>query len=347
MKNERNSSFELLRLLCIFGIIMMHTFAGVDTSASALNTSLNVLANSLFNTGVTCFILISGYFGIRFSLEKLIRLDLMIILFTVLHTLITGNFGVKDLIRSCIPVLSRQYWFITCYFVLCILAPFLNQIPEKLSKEAFRRLLLVMLLVFSVIPTFGIYDVMQDAGKGLVHFVMIYLLGRYLALYENRPHKKSRLALGALLSTLIVFAADSILTMRQHAIYTTFSRDCSIFIIFTAVMLLLLFREFTFQNNAINRIAGSVLAIYVLDQTIRYVLYQFINPNDYSESILLIFILILFVLAVMLIAVVVNEIRKFTIGRIEPFLEKVIAAVIRKILDILIMIADKVTAVFL
>lgn len=29
--------------------------------------------------GVTCFILLSGYFGIRFDFKKLIRLDLMII----------------------------------------------------------------------------------------------------------------------------------------------------------------------------------------------------------------------------------------------------------------------------
>ncbi len=37
---------------------------------------------------------------------------------------------------------------------------------------------------------------MQDGGKGLVHMVMIYLLGRYLALYHNRSHNTGRLFLG-------------------------------------------------------------------------------------------------------------------------------------------------------
>lgn len=170
MKHERSSNFELLRLLCIFGILVMHTFAGIDTAASPGNMLANVFANSLFNTGVTCFILLSGYFGIRFDLKKLIGLDLMVIFFTVVGTVALGDFGVKDLIKSCIPVLSRRYWFITCYFVLCILAPFLNQMAERLEREHFRRLLLLLLLVFSLIPTVTTYDVMQDAGKGLAHF---------------------------------------------------------------------------------------------------------------------------------------------------------------------------------
>ena len=106
MKHERSSNFELLRLLCIFGILVMHTFAGIDTAASPGNMLANVFANSLFNTGVTCFILLSGYFGIRFDLKKLIGLDLMVIFFTVVGTVALGDFGVKDLIKSCIPVLG-------------------------------------------------------------------------------------------------------------------------------------------------------------------------------------------------------------------------------------------------
>lgn len=37
MKHERSSNFELLRLLCIFGILVMHTFAGIGNAASPGN----------------------------------------------------------------------------------------------------------------------------------------------------------------------------------------------------------------------------------------------------------------------------------------------------------------------
>ena len=119
MSKDRSSNFELLRLLCIFGILMMHTFGGIDTSVSFFNTEIHVLVNSVFNMGVTCFILLSGYFGIRFDFKKLIRLDLMIIFFTIFGTIAVGNLGIKALIKSCIPVISRYYWFISCYFFLC------------------------------------------------------------------------------------------------------------------------------------------------------------------------------------------------------------------------------------
>lgn len=340
MNNERSSNFELLRLLCIFGILVMHTFSGIDTAGSTPNLLMQVFCNSLFNTGVTCFVLISGYFSIRFDLGKLVRLDLMIIFFTLAGNLFLGNWGLKTLIKSCIPVISRQYWFISCYFVLCILAPFLNQIPEKLNKEQFRHLLLVLLLVFSVIPTFTTYDIMQDAGKGLVDFVMIYLLGRYLSLYHKDSHQIRPLLLGILLAVGIVFLFDGVRSVLSGVIYTTFARDCSIFIIFASALLLLLFQELHIKSGVINRAAGNVLAVYVLDEFLRSYLNRYIDWSLYAEKWYLIFLVLGYVAVVILLAILINEIRKFTIGRIEPWLSGLIVRIWNRFAALLIRLTD-------
>lgn len=348
MKSARNSSFELLRLLCIFGIITMHTFASIDTGASTLNTSINVLVNSLFNTGVTCFILISGYFGIRFDLKKLISLNFMIIFFTLAGTILLGDLGIKTLIKSCIPVLSRHYWFITCYFALCILAPFLNQIPEHLSREHFRNLILILLLIFSVIPTITTYDIMQDAGKGLVDFVMIYLLGRYLSLYhKEKSYRNSRLLLGLVLSTVIVFGMDLALTLKQGVIYSTFSRDCSILIIFSSVLILLLFSQMHFTSRFVNRAASNVLAVYVLDQTLRTLLNRYIDLNTYAAEPYLILIVLGYVAVVVIAALLINEIRKLTIGRIEPWASGLLAGLWYRLQNALVTLVQKWMGFFL
>lgn len=348
MKSARNSSFELLRLLCIFGIITMHTFASIDTGASTQNTSINVLVNSLFNTGVTCFILISGYFGIRFDLKKLISLDFMIIFFTLAGTILLGDLGIKTLIKSCIPVLSRHYWFITCYFALCILAPFLNQIPEHLSREHFRNLILILLLIFSVIPTITTYDIMQDAGKGLVDFVMIYLLGRYLSLYhKEKSYRNSRLLLGLVLSTVIVFGMDLALTLKQGVIYSTFSRDCSILIIFSSVLILLLFSQMHFTSHFVNRAASNVLAVYVLDQTLRTLLNRYIDLNTYAAEPYLILIVLGYVAVVVVAALLINEIRKLTIGRIEPWASGLLAGLWYRLQNALVTLVQKWMGFFL
>ncbi len=318
MKAERNSSFELLRLLCIFGIVVMHSFAGIDTSSSLVNTEVHIFFNSLFNTGVTCFILISGYFGIRFCLEKLIRLDIMIIFFSVCSTLLLEDFGPKSLIKSLIPVLSRRHWFITCYFALCILAPFLNEIPRRLEQAKFRNLLLVLLLLLSFIPTLTTYDIMQDAGKGLADFVMIYLIGRYLALYKTQAHCKKALSAGFVLCILFIFIFDSALTLCHGGVlYNTFSRDCSAFIILASVLLLLLFREIQFTSRTLNRIARNVLAVTVLDSTLQAVFSRFIDLNTYGGSRLLPLLIPAYALAIVAAAILLNEIRTLTIGRID------------------------------
>lgn len=347
MKTERNSGFELLRLFCIFGIVVMHAFGEIDTSASLLNTELHVLSNSLFNTGVTCFILISGFFGIRYDFRKLVRMDMMVIFFTLAGTVVTGGFGVKELVKACIPVLSRRYWFITCYFALCILAPFLNQIPQHMEKAKFRSLLLALLLVFSFIPTFIPYDIMQDAGKGLADFVMIYLLGRYLALYKPGPLAKKNLLGGFFLCILVIFVCDSARTLRNGVLYNTFSRDCSVFIILASTLLLLYVRETRFTSRTVNRIASNVLAVTVLDSWLQRIFKQYVNPADYAKSPLLVPVILCFALLVVAAAVLLNELRSLTVGRIEPWCCSFLDALWRRGKDAFLGLMQRVLAVFI
>ena len=285
--------------------------------------------------------------GKGMDIYRLLELESKTQSVALLQSVKSQKYGCKDLIKSCIPVLSRRYWFITCYFVLCILAPFLNQMAERLEREHFRRLLLLLLLVFSLIPTVTTYDVMQDAGKGLAHFVMIYLLGRYLARYHTGHCSKKRLLLGITGSTALIFCADGALTLHQGVIYSTFSRDCSIFIIFSAVLLLLLFREFSLQSRIINRAATNVLAIYVLDQIIRNLLGRYLDLNAFSDQWYLFFVVCGYVLLVMLLAAVCNELRKLTIGRIEPWLTGIVAAFLQSCGALLVRMGQRIVHWFI
>lgn len=65
----RNSSFELLRLICILGIVIMHTCGPIMEQATGVNVVWIQIENGLFQAGVSIFILISGYFGIRTTVE--------------------------------------------------------------------------------------------------------------------------------------------------------------------------------------------------------------------------------------------------------------------------------------
>lgn len=79
----RNSNFELLRIICIFGIISMHSFGAFLHTAIGASRFYGTLINSVFNMGVSCFMLISGYFGIRFSVRKFVTLETTFIFYAV------------------------------------------------------------------------------------------------------------------------------------------------------------------------------------------------------------------------------------------------------------------------
>lgn len=88
MATTRNSSIELLRLLAIFGIVVMHINGPLLDSAFGLNSIWVQLENSIFNCGVSVFVLISGYFGIRRTSFKILLLELSALLYSLAGSLL-------------------------------------------------------------------------------------------------------------------------------------------------------------------------------------------------------------------------------------------------------------------
>ncbi len=318
LSKQRESGFELLRILCITGIIFMHTFGPLNDSLGVLNREVSIFINAVANTGVTCFILISGWFGIRFDLEKLIRLDLVIIFYTLAGTLLSGDIGIKSLILSCIPILSRRYWFLSCYFALCLLSVFLNQLAEKAGKKLLGGILLLMLFLFSFLPTFFYYELIPDGGKGLVQMVMVYLIGRYLRLTLTKPLRRGRILILYLLSTAVIFAANSALSFVKGTQMGMFARDNSLFIIASSVLLLLLFRELHFHCPVVNHLAGNVMPLYVFESFVRIcILNRFISLSAHTGSPLLIVYVTGYVLLTVAICMAVNELRRLSFAHLD------------------------------
>lgn len=179
---KRNSNMELLRICSIFGIVLMHTVDAMGLPQEGWRLFGSIFISSVCDIGVTCFVLISGYFGIKWNGKKMLSLATMVWTYSILGLFVsylTGeSLSVEDLIKSILPIVSRKWWFITCYFWLAMLSPWLNQIPIRMEKKELEKLLGVFLLLFSVIPTFLYFEIMQDADRGMAHMIMMYLIGR-------------------------------------------------------------------------------------------------------------------------------------------------------------------------
>ena len=152
---KRISKFEFLRVIAMYLIVLHHSIihGALDISSNQLkmhpiNASILSILESGGKIGVFLFVLITGYFMInsRITLKKIVKLWLPIFFWSVILYLIMGKFAgysftVKDLIKSIFPIVFAQYWFMTAYFFMYLLIPFLNIIVKNIvSKKKVMKL---------------------------------------------------------------------------------------------------------------------------------------------------------------------------------------------------------------
>ncbi len=82
------------------------------------------------------------------------------IVITIIFILVAPNVfgGIKDIVKSILPMLVGRYWYITCYIPLAIFQPFINQMILSLSQKRHGILCILSVILFSVITTFIGYD---------------------------------------------------------------------------------------------------------------------------------------------------------------------------------------------
>lgn len=155
MKKERLSNFELLRIVCILLILTMHSMSQVNTSElSTANVYLSHVVSSVGNIGVSCFLLISGYFGVRFKLQRFVQLVVLTTFYTVFVYLFQNGFMIdKGILKAVLVVPLYDNWFITCYLLLMLFAPYLNMFIHGLSKTQYVKMLAIGIVFFSILPT--------------------------------------------------------------------------------------------------------------------------------------------------------------------------------------------------
>ena len=284
----RNSNHELLRLIAMHMIVRIHANMYLyNFYTGSLSTVLNGAVNGICNTGVTCFILISGYYGIKFDFKKLVKLECMMISYSLLETGIlyfvfpqqmTGAVLLEQAAKSVLPFISRKYWFYSCYICLFLFSGYIDKLIEKLSQVELKKLLLISLLIFSIMPTVFYFEIVPDNGKGLVQMLMVYMIGRYIRLYGSRKisHKKALLIIGALWA---VNGISHELPISIGGIYHHLCKDNSITNLAIAVVLFGLFKEMSFQSRLINKVSGCIFAVFALNNTLVNVMIEMLRQR--------------------------------------------------------------------
>ncbi len=289
------------------------------------------IIGSVFNSAVSIFILISGYFSIKTKPRKIFAIWWQVFFCSLISwgivSVTCDTFSLKEFLNSCLPILSNKYWFATSYLVLMIFAPALNVVAEKMSKESLGRIIVCCLLLFSILPTILMYNI-PGSGKGALHFFMMYLIGRYIALYIPASclgRKKNVVLLwGGGIATIfsLNWAATFVYNTYVNATESIrpFSRDCSILIIVASILVLLLFRNLKLKSAFVNKAATHVFCMYLMDSAFRTILNMHFNLGDYKQMIIFPLVLFVYVLIVMFAGAITDFLRRCCFARLEDWI---------------------------
>ena len=145
-KTKRLANIELLRIISMFFIVLVHYLGrgGVYAAAKPLSVMYGVttVMDAIVIVAVNVYILISGYVLAESSFKYKRLVDIVLQVFTIsvgfyAIMLLLGQitFSVSGLVYAVLPILTKQYWFLSVYVGLYILMPFINKALHALTKK--------------------------------------------------------------------------------------------------------------------------------------------------------------------------------------------------------------------
>lgn len=266
MMKERNSNIEILRILCIVMIISMHVFGLYSDNLDTIGFATLSFNNAVCNMGVSIFMLISGYYGIHFKTKKLLSIWNVTLFWSLVLIFVDTDNSAKNLVRSIFPVFTGKYWFLTAYILVFCLSSYIEKLIQNINKRQFQILLCVLLLFFVIAPSFLMLEIMHDSGKGAMNMLMVYLLGRYFAMY-GLPKRLSGPIGGVILLSviLIISGVDFFVSLRINFLFQMLARDNSFLILLAAVTLFTMVMQMKPRTITwVNHLASYVFPIYVI-----------------------------------------------------------------------------------
>lgn len=273
---KRNSNIEILRFMLMIAICVWHTMVhGFDfKNMSSLNSPHidHIIIMAICVPAVDTFMFISGFYGIRFSFDKLLRLIIQALLIANIIILARLPFGGSlSFYDQLLPISSGlTWWFLSVYAVIMVLSPILNAGINSVESKTFRNILIILFFIFSIVK----YR-LESGGYNLITLLLMYLLGRYCKKVQVVLSRKLSLIIWTLsLSILLLIMIYHLYYGNAHSIWILFSYN-NPFIIIMAISIFYFVHSFRFKNNKIALFLGNhSLSIYLITEMIGISLYS-------------------------------------------------------------------------
>jgi len=199
---KRKSNFEWLRVLAMGMIITLHyLFKGgiivnPTNDFSGKSVVLWLLA-SFCICAVNTYILISGYFLVEtgFKLNRLIGLVIQVLEYSMIILVVMmilgmvrlSDLSLYSLVGYLFPIGTEEYWFVTAYFAMYLMAPVMAKGVKALTQKELQILIVVLLSLTSIEKSILPMLLPGDAyGYDFIWFMTLFIVAAYIRLYGIR-----------------------------------------------------------------------------------------------------------------------------------------------------------------
>ena len=195
----RNYGVDTLRIVSMLMIVAVHIFTQGGVLAAAEQGSLNWylawLLRVFMIVDVNCFALITGYVSVdsRFRASRVISLWFQLIAYSVV---ISGLFRLLGISAfqpraTFFPVMSGRWWYMTAYFGIVFLIPFIGPLFDRISRRQASMLVCALICVFSLLPSLYNTDSFKlHGGYAMAWLGVLAVIGGYIKRFE--PFKNIR-----------------------------------------------------------------------------------------------------------------------------------------------------------
>lgn len=323
---QRESNFEALRIVAMLAVIGVHLDGASldlpkpsgDICAVALRDWWRLIVESFTIIGVNCFTLISGYFGIRFTLRSFMRFAGQCLFYGVgictvimlMRVAAGGAWQWAEWGESWLVFTHTDLWYVPAYLGLFLLSPILNAGVKMLTQRQF-GVMLAAFVLFNVYAGWLCGGRFNANGYTVLQLVMMYLMGRYIGEYV--PLSGNRKLRFASFGCYVAASLATAVTGVYCTSLTTFAYNQPL-IILSSVSLMVAFGTLQFHSRVVNWLASGAFAAYLLHKN-PYIWIEYVRPltlSMWKESSLIEFTLfyIAFSAAIYLAAAVIDHLRR-------------------------------------
>lgn len=266
----RNLGVEYLRVVFMTLIVLLHTmqygYHEAEIIASHdMNSYIQLPIIMLGKLGVPGFVFITGYYGVRFKVDRIVNLWIQttfysLLSFFLLIFLKDSFFSFSSFINCFVSLFDGCWWFISDYFYLILLSVFLNEGIKKANEKTYTTIIsLIIFTIYGVMWMHGRYSAMS-----LILFISMYIIGRYVALYPIKWVDKYKWQIFTVSLILLIILPDfAHATYRDKWILKYIITYFNIFTLTCIVSLFHICKNHKKRGEG-NWLTKNVLAVYLI-----------------------------------------------------------------------------------